>query len=80
MNSANAAPQLPAPGEVPRLMRTTSHSTSAPDISRIVVKVAASMVVCVSAIRQSSELAAKAIIKKNTNFFIVGNFKIHVKI
>jgi len=43
-------------------MRTTSQSTTAPDISRIVVKVAASMVVCVSAIRQSSELPAKAII------------------
>jgi hypothetical protein len=42
-------------------MRTTSHSTTAPDISRIVVKVAASILVCVSAIRQSRELPAKAI-------------------
>ena len=44
-----------------RPMLTTSHSISAPEINRIVVKLAASMPVCFSAARHSRELPANAI-------------------
>jgi hypothetical protein len=42
-------------------MRTINQSITAPELSRTVVKLAASMVVCFSATRHRSELHAKAI-------------------
>jgi hypothetical protein len=44
-----------------------SQSTAAPEKMRADVKVAASILVCFSAARQSSELLAKAIIANNVN-------------
>ena len=46
---------------------TSSASTSAPDASRKLVKLAASMLVCFNAIRQSSELPANASIAKSVS-------------
>ena len=46
----------------PRIIRTTSHSVIAPETSLMTVKLAASMLVCLRAIRQSSELPVNAII------------------
>ena len=45
---------------LPSRTRTTTHSASAPDTIRMSVKLAASMAVCFSAMRQSKEFAAKA--------------------
>jgi hypothetical protein len=45
-----------------RAKRTISQSTTAPDTKRMDVNVAASIVVCVNAMRHSTELPAKAII------------------
>lgn len=45
----------------------SNQSATAPEKIRANVKVAASMLVCFSAARQSSELLAKAIIADNVN-------------
>ena len=47
--------------------RMSNQSATAPEKMRVNVKVAASMLVCFSAARQSSELLAKAIIADNVN-------------
>jgi hypothetical protein len=47
---------------VPPRIRMISQSVSAPEIIRMDVKLAASMLVCLSANRQSRELPANAII------------------
>jgi hypothetical protein len=45
----------------------SNQSVTAPEKMRVNVKVAASMLVCFSAARQSSELLAKAIMANNVN-------------
>ena len=52
---------MPMPGGVPRFIRVTSQSITAPEISRIVVKLVGSMLWFLKATRHSSELPAKAI-------------------
>ncbi|HVO65973.1 MAG TPA: hypothetical protein VMT12_05755 [Syntrophales bacterium] len=52
---------MPWQGCEPRLIRATSQSITAPEISLIVVKLAASMLVCFRAARHSNELHANAI-------------------
>jgi hypothetical protein len=53
-------------------MLTTSHNISAPEIKRIVMKLAASMPVCLSAARHSSELPAKAIMASDVRTIMRG--------
>src|SRR2546423_15362675 len=58
--SAKGAAVPSTTGQV--LIFITSHSATAPEITRTNVKLAASILVCFSAARQRSELLAKAII------------------
>jgi hypothetical protein len=60
-DNAHADSQLPLPVCVLRLIRTISQSITAPETSRIVVKLAGSTPVCFRTIRHSSELPANAI-------------------
>ncbi|WP_340122501.1 hypothetical protein [Methylobacter svalbardensis] len=53
----------------PRI-RTISQSATAPEMSRIDVKLAASMPVCFSANRQSNEFPAKAIMASKVRTMI----------
>ena len=64
MNSAHADGQFPLPLVSPAFavlrMLTISPSIKAPETKRIVVKLAASILVCLSASRQSNEFPANA--------------------
>src|SRR6266403_87613 len=62
MKSASADHQFPDSCEAPLRILIITQSTAAPEKMRTSVKVAASMLVCFSAARQSSELLANAII------------------
>ena len=55
----------------------SSHRAKAPEKMRTDVKVAASMLVCLSAARQSRELLAKAIIADNVSVKIRVDFITH---
>src|SRR5262245_23844165 len=59
-----AAERQSRPADAPfaERSRTIAHSISAPESSRMLEKLAASMLACCSASRHSSELAAKATI------------------
>ncbi len=57
---ASAEGQLPAPFPLRSRIFRRSHSAAAPEMMRMDVKLAASMRVCRSASRQSSEFPAKA--------------------
>lgn len=61
MNRAVALRQLPCASGACLCRLINIHNIAAPDSSRTLVKVAASMAVSFSAIRQSNELPAKAI-------------------
>ena len=61
MNKANAGNHLP-PTRGPWRIRAITQSAAAPDINRIVVKLAASMAVSFSAMRHKIELLANATI------------------
>lgn len=64
--------QLPPPEPAPRRTYTISKSINAPEIRRIVVKLAASMLVCRSAMRQSNELLANATMASDVRTIVRG--------